>query len=135
MQNFFQQCNTWYEGYSIFAPSTNNALERFNRTLKSAYMQSGRKSVTSFIKKCRRILNDEAILQARRPPVFHTRDYTKSTCLSLDGFELVETTSDENCIRYAAIPLNGFEQDRINHYLEKMKLLSFTSFFEMREAL
>ena len=49
--NYVDNNSSWYEAIDLFAPSTNNCLERFNRTIKSRYTQMHSFDILGFIEK------------------------------------------------------------------------------------
>ena len=52
----------WNEAADIFAPSTNNCLERFNRTIKTRYTKMNRSNILDFVEKiCFEMIKDASL--------------------------------------------------------------------------
>lgn len=61
---------TWYEGAAYLAPSTNNALESFNRVIKSTHTLLERFSLSVFLSKLGEMLNKWSKDQEKDKPFF-----------------------------------------------------------------
>lgn len=58
-KNYTAESNrNWFEGYDLFSPSTNNCVERFNRTIKSRYAGYTKFNLLRFIDVETRIVKD-----------------------------------------------------------------------------
>lgn len=59
LQNHILFNSTWYEGVNVHFPSTNNALERFNLTIKDKYAGWEQKCLFNFIDISKKMLDDQ----------------------------------------------------------------------------
>lgn len=85
-KNYFDKNNTWYEGYSMFNPSTNNALESFNRVLKDKYCNWNKKNLRSLIDTFIITLEDLSDDYTKRPPILQTMVYDNPRYFQFDNF-------------------------------------------------
>lgn len=134
-KNYFAEKNSsWYEGYFVFGPSSNNALERFNRTLKDSYVNWQRNGLLKFIRVATDIVNDRAeiIKENNNLRRFSTVEYFDSEvmCNENFSFEIIEQNSD--FIKYLVTK----EEDPITektNVIELIKSGNFTYFSQMKE--
>lgn len=127
---------SWFEGFSIFAPSTNNALERFNRTIKDKYVNWNRSNLTDFIRVAKEIICDQANISNQKALFnpFSSMEYDKAEYMNISGFNLKLLDSQDNKQRYATIPLEELGNDNSNILLS-LKTSSFESLAQMRAIL
>ena len=71
---FIEKNNNWQEPYDVFAPSTNNALERFNLLVKDKYFKWNRLNMTNFFDISFKILNDFGEVYPSFEKVFYTNE-------------------------------------------------------------
>lgn len=92
IENFFNlyvdNNSNWYEGYDCFAPSTNNALEKFNYLIKSRYTKFKQIPLISFINNIAMEIIKDATLNSN----FNLAKikYNEPSLIDSIGFEFVE---------------------------------------------
>lgn len=77
--------STWYEAYDPHNPSTNNALERFNLTIKSKYLNWTKVDLAGFFEISCKILNDYSKMMPSLDKILYTKDE-----LTAEGYSFTE---------------------------------------------
>lgn len=72
VKRFINKNANWHESYDIFAPSTNNALERFNLLIKQSYTNWNRLDFNEFLPMTHKIFDD----YAHKPPSLMKKLYS-----------------------------------------------------------
>ena len=107
------------ESFDTFCPSTNNALERFNLTIKSKYVQWNRYSVIDFIKIIEKIILDaeSGISEANFTEIIYESSIYQVSQL----FDFVEIESDAEYSMFVATTkvLDSCELAIIKLYISK----------------
>lgn len=96
--NFFNKNNTWYEGNNLFAPSTNNSLENFNRILKDKYFNWKKNDLLQLIKNFEIVLNDLSLAYVNNHPNFVKKMYDENEFYETNDFDfkLIHKGVNEN---------------------------------------
>jgi hypothetical protein len=106
--------SNWYEAYSIFNPSTNNCLERFNQTIKSRYTNWLRHDLLAFIDICINITkdhNEESYLldkmKYNEPTLDNVEAYKNS------GFYLVKSNDNGSIFNFQSEEIGSIKKDNL----------------------
>ena len=125
---------SWYEGYAIFSPSTNNALERFNLTLKRTYSDRQRLSVTEYIRRIREILENETLKLKTKPPCLDRMAYGSPDVLNTEGLEVEELDSTFDAVRYIVYRASKCPTSRLSEIRIAICQMQFESLSAMQDA-
>jgi len=118
----------WYNAYDVFAPSTNNCLEKFNGTMKSRCANFNKYDIVSFLRIClEAIINFEEIT-----PILQRQIYNKPEIICPnDGviFRFKEITKVNETILYFCIK-QEYQEFNYDHLLKIETLTKMKSFFK-----
>lgn len=134
-KNYYLTNQNWYEGYAVHSPSTNNALEKFNSTVKSRYVNWARMSILEFIRLGVEAVEDYAFPSEKVPFERHYNetaicqdDYSKSMIFKQIG-------SMEGHINYLFVGKSEAEREMCELLGRKLENLDFTTFNEFKDLL
>lgn len=82
VKEYFKTSSNWFEGFQIFAPSTNNCLESFNKTIKSRYLKYKQQTIASFFPKVCEIFNDSDLTKI---PIMDKIRYNEPALIAQDS--------------------------------------------------
>ena len=119
----------WYEGCSIFCPSTNNALERFNRTIKERYMAWKKSNIIEFIGLAAEILADVAKI---KEPSLESKNYDEFSLRDGDMLDLVYPVDSHDGISRFIVTSGNTDACGLETLKEGLIKGSFDSFDSFR---
>lgn len=128
----------WFEGYYIFGPSTNNSLERFNRTIKEKYVGWKRNGILNFLKIASEIINDQTSIKKNCSGSSFTEiEYCSTSFTNTIGFELLPLQSTSLCDKFIIInsdksAISDFE---LKNNLNLIKMNKFTNFRDFKNII
>jgi len=93
-KEYFIKNRNWYEGFNVFAPSTNNCIESFNRTLKRRYLKYSKKPLLVFMELILNIFEDSL---SSKKQIFDKMQYYEASLVTTEHttfiFDLLQTDS------------------------------------------
>lgn len=126
----FKKNNLWFEGACLHAPSTNNSLERFNRTIKERYLNRAAVGITEFISLSVEIIDDTS---KNTNPVLEKPIYDDSTIMKESfncNFKEVENINEKKIIIYYKDCNTDLEVDNYVEYARN----GYTSLSDYKKA-
>ena len=133
-QNYYLNNGNWYEGYAVDSPSTNNALERFNLTIKTRYTNWGRMNILEFIRLGIAAVEDSAFTIEK---VSLKRQYNEAAICHDDhgnGMIFKQLGIVNGYINYLFSGVSGVDKEKdesLSRRLENLGLLIFNEFKDL----
>jgi len=140
LQYFENEWLVWYEGVAIFVPSTNNALEATNKTIKDDSTFRERYSLSRFLSLASTIVSNWS--NERDPTNINAKLFASEPTISLKlwtkSYQWVKSSKDiigedEDSRRVFYIPAGVAEKINEND-LVKYKNQSFTTFAQFKKS-
>ena len=134
-QNYRLNNSNWYEGYAVHSPSTNNALERFNLTIKTRYTNWGRMNVLEFIRLGVAAVRDYAFESEKVPMKMQYNEVAICQDDHGDGMVFKQLGCIEGYINHLFAGTSEVEMEKGELLSRKLETLDFPMFNEFKELL
>ena len=134
-QQYYLTNGNWYEGCAVHSPSTNNALEKFNQTIKSRYTNRKRLTILEFIRLGVAVAEDYAFEKERVPS--KVRYNEAALCRDDYGNDMIfqPVGNMEGHINYLFIGTSETEREMAELLGRKLENLDFATLNDFRDLL
>ena len=134
-QNYYLDNGNWYEGYAVHSPSTNNALERFNLTIKTRYTNWGRMTILEFIRLSVAAVEDYAFVGEKVPWKIQYNEAVICQDDRSSGMVFKQLGNMDGHINYLFAAASNTEREKEELLSRKLENLNFATFNEFKDLL